>query len=82
MTMPMITGELRRWRLHRTNGAATNGDESTPHTFAVTGYVYHSEIWDDGEEASLIGYMTDHGGFFLMVVGKQVYRLPKDEKMK
>ena len=83
MSMPMITGELRRWRQHkRSNGVAVHGEPVSPHAEAVTGYVYNSDIWDDGEEATLIGYVTDHGGFYLLVVDKQVYRLPKDEEMK
>lgn len=84
MNMPMITGELRKWRQHKhqVNGAETMGASETPHTSAVHGYVYHSEIWDDGEAATLIGYLTDHGGFYLLVVGRQVYRLSKDEELK
>lgn len=84
MNMPTITGELRKWRRHehQSNGVETMGESETPHALAIHGYVYNSEIWDDGEEATLIGYLTEHGGFYLLVVGRQLYRLPKDEERK
>lgn len=78
---PMITGELRKWRRHKKNGfGAEHAD--TPSVVGITGYVYNSDIWDDGEEASLVGYPSDHGGFYLLTCGMQVYRLPKDEEVK
>lgn len=70
MTSPqqMITGVLRKWQ------------RSGP---GIRGYVYESDIWDDGEEAFLFpGEMVESVNFYLWVMNTQTYKLPKDEEIK
>lgn len=67
-SQPTITGVLRKWR--------RSGKD------AVQGYVYESDIWDDGEAAHLFpGTFIESTNFFLFNMGQQVYKLPKDEEM-
>jgi len=64
-----ITGVLRRWR--------RSGKD------AVTGYVYESDIWEDGDRAHLYpGAFIESANFFLFNMGAQVYKLPKEEEIK
>lgn len=64
-----LTGELRRWRRKGTDG--------------VQGYVFQSDIWDEGDDAYLYpGKFIECGGFYLFYMGIQVYKLPKDEEIK
>jgi len=66
--MQTITGVLRRWR--------RNGDK-------VSGYVYESDIWDNGEFAELEGgYLQGYGPYYLYVRGIQVYKLSKEDELK
>lgn len=70
MTSPsrMITGVLRKWQ-RRGPG--------------VQGFVYESEVWDDGDEAFLFpGKLVESVNFYLWVMGTQTYKLPKDEEIK
>lgn len=65
---PMITGVLRKWR--------------RPAKDTVVGYVYESDIWEDGELATLFpGTFIESTNFYLFNMGSQVYKLPKDEEM-
>lgn len=67
--MQTITGELRKWQRRSMS--------------SVEGYVYYSDIWDDGEYASFVGgSFVESSNFFLYVLGKQVYKLDKDEQIK
>lgn len=62
-----ITGELRKWHSPRLN--------------FVKGYVYDSDIWDEGEEAYMgPGTFIESALFYLFVYGNQVYKCPKDEQ--
>lgn len=66
---PTITGVLKKWRRSA--------------KMCVIGYVYESDIWDDGEEACLFpGTFIESANFFLFNMGSQVYKLPKEEEMK
>lgn len=68
MAHTTITGVLRRWRRD---------------AFGVSGYIYESEIWDEGEYADLDeGYFHETPLFWLYIRGQQVYKLPKDEEVK
>ncbi len=63
-----ITGVLRKWR-RRGSG--------------VEGFVYESDIWDDGEKAWLFpGAFVVSVNFWLFVMNTQTYKLPKDEEIK
>lgn len=63
-----ITGVLRKWR--------RRSDSS------VVGYVYESDIWDEGEVAFLFpGEYVESVNFWLFNMGSQVYKLPKDEEV-
>lgn len=64
----MITGVLRKWRRKEGSG--------------VQGYVYESDIWDDGEQAFLYpGHFIESVSFYLFCMGPQTYKLPKDEEI-
>jgi len=66
--MPTITGVLRKWRRD---------------VDGVSGYVYESDVWDEGEHAEFGGgYFQESAMFWLYVEGQQVYKLPKDEEFK
>jgi hypothetical protein len=66
---PTITGVLRKWR------RLGKG--------CVSGYVYESDIWDEGEPAYLeLGTFIESANYFLFNMGSQVYKLPKEEEVK
>ncbi len=63
-----ITGVLRKWR--------RKGER------AVVGFVYESDIWEDGDEAALFpGDFIESVNFWLFQMGTQTYKLPKDEEI-
>lgn len=71
MTSPQqtITGVLRKWQRKGRTG--------------VTGYVYESDIWDEGERCALLpGEFVESVNYWLFVMNTQVYKLPKDEELK
>ncbi len=64
----MITGVLRKWQRKGPSG--------------VQGFVYESDIWDDGDSAVLFpGQFVESINFWLFVMSTQTYKLPKDEEM-
>jgi hypothetical protein len=66
---PTITGVLRKWRRVSSQ--------------AVLGYVYESDVWDEGEKAFLHpGQFIESANFYLFNMGVQVYKLPKEEELK
>ena len=75
--MPMITGVLRKWQRRF----------SFQHGPSITGYIYESDIWDEGEYAELMyvddSQLVESTNYFLLVLSPvQVYKLPKDEQVQ
>lgn len=76
MPQPTITGVLRKWR--RSNSLLGP---------VISGYVYESDIWDQGDFAELDyvdeSQLVESANFFLLVLSPvQVYKLPKDEQLQ
>lgn len=76
-----ITGELRKWRLHRIEAETPGGRRSG----TVIGYMFNDQldIWEDGEEAVVFFYdWVEAPNFFLAVTKYSCVKCPKDEEKK